>query len=99
MAISHTLTELQYSTDRTEPMRLYVFRKDGYHTGGVWFRTKIKYPKEEITTAEAKRRTDEAMAKKLEVRICDGGDMLVFHAKDGKIVYGDDFWETVIKAS
>ena len=93
-ATFETLSELQYSDDRTEPMKLYIYGKDGYHSGGVWFRRVPKYPEEEITTADAKFRTENAIAKGLEVRICDGGDMLVFHAKDGKVLFPADgkFW-------
>lgn len=92
----HTLTTLQYSTDRKGPWKLYIYDQTGYHDGGQWFRAKPKYPDEEITTAQAHNLAFVAVAKKQEVRICDGGDMLVFHAKDGKILYPEnakEFWE------
>jgi len=93
----HKLTELQYGEDRKGPFKMYIYEPHSeYHRGGVWFRKKPLYPDEEITTAQAHNRAFAAVAKGLEVRICDGGDMLVFHAKDGKILYPEnpkEFWE------
>ena len=64
----------------------------------MWFRKgKMKNPDEEISLAEAKRRSDSYIAKRLEVRICDGGDMLVFHSVNGAVVYGEGFWKAVTK--
>lgn len=37
---THTLTELQYSTDRKGPWALYIYNPRGYHNGAVWFRDK-----------------------------------------------------------
>jgi hypothetical protein len=92
----HTLTELQYADTGDGPWALYIYGRDGMHSGKKWFRKgAMKYPDEEITTFEAQRRVKEAVAKGSEVRICDGGDMLVFHAANGKILYPDsgrDFW-------
>lgn len=92
----HTLTELQYAEIGDGPWALYVYGRSGYHTGKLWFRKgPMKYPDEEITVAEAKKRFDASTAKGLEVRICDGGDNLVFHSQNGKILYGEGFWEAV----
>ena len=33
-----------------------------------------------------------------EVRICDGGDMLVFHAIGHHVRYGQDWWKKVMEA-
>ena len=90
-----TLTQLQYSTDRKGPFALYVYDANGYHRGPQWFRDKPKYPDEEITTAQAHNRAFAANAKQLEVRVTDPGDMLVFHCKDGKVLYGENFWHEV----
>lgn len=93
----HTLTELQYAEpDKDAGYRLYIFGRDGMHSGGRWFRNKPKYPDEEITTEEARKRAKEAIAQKKEVRVTDGGDNLVFHAANGAILYPEDatdFWE------
>lgn len=91
----HEFTELQYSTDREGPWALYVYYPNGYYSGRQWFGRAIKYPDEEITIAEAKARADAAIAAGNEVRVCDGGDMLTFHSKDGKTIYGEDFWEGI----
>jgi hypothetical protein len=75
------------------PWRLYIYRADGYHEGGIWFATgKIKYPKEEITFSRAKQFCESAVRKGLEVRICDGMDWLVFHSVNGKVIHGSTFW-------
>jgi len=75
------------------PWRLYIYRPDGYHEGGKWFRTgKVKYPNEEIAFERARQWTDVAVGKGLEVRICDGMDHLVFHAVNGRVIYGSTFW-------
>jgi hypothetical protein len=37
------------------------------------------------------------MAEGREVRVCDGGDMLVFHATNSGILHGATFWEDVTK--
>lgn len=90
----------------TGPWRLYIFGKDGYHSGGQWFTAgRIKYPDEEIPLSLAKDHSDEAIRRGLEVRVCDGGDNLVFHSQTGKVVYGSTFWNeanpdpTVVKVA
>jgi hypothetical protein len=96
-----TLERIVYDTDRTLPLKLYIYRVDGYHEGGKWFRNIPRYPDEEITTPEAMLATGAAMQKKLEVRICNGGDFCVFHGKDGEVIYPpegfDVFWNSVLK--
>ena len=75
------------------PWALYIYDASGYHDGKRWFRIgKMKYPAEEISFARAKQFTAAAVAKCLEVRICDGMDYLVFHSVNGKIVQGSTFW-------
>ena len=76
-----------------------MFRADGYHTGGLWFRRKVKYKGEEIDAETAHKRAAEAIAQGLEVRVTNGGDHLVFHAKHGEIIYPEDpdkFWRKVV---
>jgi len=99
--LTYELTELQHSEEREGPFRLYVFEPDSeFHRGGVWFSDKPKYPEEgEITTIEAFRRCAEAQAEERQVRICDGGDMLVFHARGEQVLHGATFWKDVIGAS
>lgn len=94
-ANKHTLTELQYSTDRNGPFALYVYGMNGYHSGAQWFSKAPKYPDEEITAKEARASSDLAVAVGYEVRVCDGGDMLVYHAKDSAVLYGFTFWSEV----
>jgi hypothetical protein len=98
LAEVHTLTELQYAEIGEGPWKIYCYQRDGFHSGGMWFRKgKAKYPDEEITLQDAKEWAAAAMRNKREVRICDGGDMLVFHSVNGKILYGEGFWEAVTK--
>jgi hypothetical protein len=98
LAEVHTITELQYAEIGEGPWKIYCYQHDGYHSGGMWFRKgPMKYPDEEITLSEAKRRSDAYIAKGLEVKVCDGGDMLVFHSVNGAVVYGEGFWEAVTR--
>lgn len=90
------MTELQHSTDIKGSLALYIYDENGFHRGPQYFRKHVKYPSEEITSAQAHNRAFVAVSKGLEVRITDSGDMLVFHAKDGKILYPENpakFWE------
>jgi hypothetical protein len=92
-AVVHEITEFQYAETGKGPWRLYLFGKDHFHSGGMWFREgKSKYPDEEISFAKAKELAEAAIGNKLEVRVCDGGDELVFHSENGKVVYGNTFW-------
>lgn len=91
-----TLTELQYAEIGEGPWKLYIYGEDGFHSGGRWFRKgKMKYPEEEITAIAAKCYSDANISQRLEVKVCDGGDMLVFHSENGKILYGEYFWKVV----
>lgn len=89
------LNELQYSDDIKGALRLYIY--DGaYHHGGIWFQEKPKYPDEEIPKWRAQLHTNVAIEKDQEVRITNCGDLLVFHAKNGKVLYPADptkFWD------
>lgn len=90
----YTLTQLQHAETGEGPWRLYIYGKDGRHSGGSWFRKgEIKYPGEEISFDEARDREHYATKAGLEVRITDGGDMLVFHSQNKKVVYGENFWK------
>lgn len=95
------LTELMYSNDRKGPFRLYIYGQDGLHSGGQWVNRVIKYPDEEIDCQEMMVRTMEAAAEGREVRICDGGDMLVYHCVGANILYPDKeamhtFWNEIV---
>lgn len=92
-----TLTELQYSNDRKGPWRLYVYNPNGYHNGGQYFSRRLRYPDEEITVSAAKELCDRAELEDREVRVTDGGDMLVYHSKGGKVLYGHSFWGDIAK--
>ena len=91
--IEHVLTELQHAETGSGPWKLYIYGRSGYHTGGKWFRAgKMQYPDEEISGTEAYARCQKAIRERCEVRICDGGDMLVFHSANGTTQFGEDFW-------
>lgn len=93
------IDDLQYAEKGTGPWRIYVYGRDGYHVGGKWFRNgPMKYPDEEIPLHEAMLNAGVAIAHGLEVRICDGGDNLVFHAVAGNILHGQDFWSSLVPA-
>ena len=93
-----TLTELQYSEDEKGPWQLYIYRADGmgYQTN-TWFARKIDYPGEEINVHEARDLTRAAFDSGREIRIVDGGDMLVFHAIGNRVLYGQQWWKKVME--
>jgi hypothetical protein len=93
VSIVHELTELQYTEDSEGPWALYIFGDDGLHSGCQYFAKVVEYEDEQIAVGEAMRRAVEAIAQKKEVRVCEGGDRLVFHSQDGKTTYGEGFWE------
>jgi hypothetical protein len=92
------LAELQHSNDREGLWKLYIFEKDSnFHRGGVWFAERPKYPEEgEITTVEAEKRCIAAVLDGREVRVCDCGDMLVYHFDGRNVLHGFNFWNEVI---
>lgn len=88
------LTELQYAEIGDGPWKLYLFGQNGYHSGGQWFRRgPMKFPDEEITFECARKECQKSIAAGLEVRVCDGGDNLVFHSEHGVVLHGEDFWK------
>jgi hypothetical protein len=118
---TYQLENLQYSDDRKGPWRMYLYREDGYHRGGIWFRSTAKERKrieeslegkptkhsrnpgayEEIqsqyqdvlTDVQARILFDGEFEGGKEIRICDGGDMLVCHVVNRKFLYGEKFWD------
>lgn len=94
----HVLTQLQYSQDLRGPFALYIYEHNGYHSGAQWFAKAIRYPNEEISISDAKLRAVAAISAGKEVRICDGGDMLVFHSEHGEQLYPKpdvNFWASI----
>lgn len=94
----HVLTQLEYSKDLRGPLALYIYQENGYHTGCQWFSRTIRFPDEEILVADAKVLAVEAISAGREVRICDGGDQLVFHSVGGRQLYPKpdvDFWASI----
>lgn len=91
----HTITELTYAEKSGPgPWRLYIYDEHDFHSGGKWFRNgNVKHPDEEISKEEAYQNCVATILLKCEVRICDGGDHLVFHAQNGEVIYGENFWE------
>jgi hypothetical protein len=70
-----------------EPFRLYIFDADGMHGGGQWFQRVPQYPDECISVEAAQAAAERAIADGREVRVTDGGDMLVLHVVNGKRLY------------
>jgi hypothetical protein len=90
---TYELVDLQHSDDRDGPWKLYVYQENGYHTGGVWF---YRTPKNgDMDTMEAMALADIAIEENREVRVCDGGDMLVFHFDGRDVRHGANFWDDV----
>ena len=102
MPIEH-LTELQYSRERKGPFALVIYEPNSeYHAAPQWFENTPRFPDHIIATPEAMYRAERAILEGREVRITDSGDMLVFHARDGKVLYPNNpekFWEEIASAA
>lgn len=95
----HRLTELVYSAEISESLKLYVYdRRSEHYYESVWFRRHVRYPAEEIGTHAAKAMALKAIAEGRQVRITNADDFLVFHAQAGQVIYPADaeaFWQQV----
>jgi hypothetical protein len=94
------LSELQYDTDLSGCLRLYIYRADGLgYEKRTYFARKVKYPDEEIDMEAAKSLCDNAVLMGREVRITNSGDFLIFHAKSGEVLWplegSECFWKRV----
>lgn len=70
------------------PLYLFIYDENGFHSTGVLLEDKQKLEYAFKTSIKF------AIANKREVRITDTGDLLCFHAKDGKILYdGEKHYE------
>lgn len=94
---TYTLTQLVYSQDRKGPWKLYVYTANGKQYEYIsWFSKKPE--DKEISVMEAFEIANiAAIIDKKEVRVCDGGDELVYHSEKGIILYGNTFWPEIIK--
>jgi hypothetical protein len=95
-------TELQYAKPvKGEPKKLYLYNAEGFHTRPVWFTSgPLDFLEPEVPLPIAWAAISRHMEQGLEVRVTDGGDMLLFHAKGGEILYPPDveleeFWGTL----
>lgn len=92
-----TLTTLQYSDDRRGTLGVYFYFSDGTHTPPVWFRRGP--PRSGDTTlALVKAWVEQWRLLNGEVRIVNPGDLLIFHAKDGKVIHpasAEEFWKSL----
>lgn len=83
-----TLTKLQYHRDNPDvpdfPCFLYLYRKDGYHNGKIILENDLDL------AAVMAGGIRIAIASKLEVMLTDGMDFVMFHSKDGKVLYPPD---------
>lgn len=88
--------ENQFKGADDGPWRLYVYDANGQYGRAPWFRRGVmQYPDEEISLHIAEALANRAIKAKLEVRVTDAGDELVFRAVNGEVVYGADFWAEV----
>lgn len=95
----HELTQLEYAVPvKGESFRLYILDADGMHNGGQWFRRVPKYFDEEVAVEYAEHLAGQAIRDGKEVRVTDGGDLLVYHVVGGKQLYPADtenVWEAM----
>lgn len=94
------LDALQYDDDRTGILRLYVFHPSGMgYEVRQYFSRHIRYPDEEISVADAREIASAAVAAGKEVRITNCGDLLIFHARAGAVLFPLDgeesFWRSI----
>jgi len=98
------LTEFMYAEPvKGSVMRLYFIDSDGTHHGPIRFTSgdidqEHKGVLVDVFTASALEMS--ARERGIETRVTDSGDMLLFHSKDGTILYpkdtsGGDFWGKV----
>lgn len=84
----------------TGPWGLYIFNEDGYHPDALWFTNKVGSDHwragEPVPAGGAKNLYDVALADGREIRITDGGDLLVHHVVAGEILHGAEFWSEVL---
>lgn len=103
MTMAHFVIDNLIYSDDLEPnssLRLYIYAINcrGYEFSS-YFRKLPQYPDEEITAAEAKLRTEDAISRGCEVRITNGSDFLVLHFDRDNLVYpssAPEFWEKVL---
>ena len=95
------LNQLVYSTDISGTLRLYVYTVSGdAYLVRQYFARHMRYPEEEVGLDRAKAIVNEALKCQREVRITNGGDFLVFHSKQGDVLYPkgsstEKFFETI----
>jgi hypothetical protein len=94
-----TRSQLHYSDDLGDgaPLALYIYRADGLHTGAHYIANDA-HEDREIAPADARFVAEHNMDAGREIRITNSADHLVFHAKDGKVIYPADpemFWKAV----
>lgn len=80
--------DLEHGTDLRGPLFLYIFHRDGKHAGAMRFDARSGKD-------SARMQAERHVALNREVRITNCGDFLVFHAKDGKVLFPPDaeaFW-------
>lgn len=88
---TYTMTTLQYAEPTEGPWKLYIFNVDGRTGKSQWFdRKPIGNTSREITAQNAKEQTALAVLERRQVKITDFGDILVFHAVDGKVLHPSD---------
>ena len=95
------LTELIYDTDLHGALALHIYNHAGRYTT-QYFRATPRYPDEETTARKARFQAEQAIREGREVRITNGSDFLVFHAKDGELIHPpcgkEEFWRQVAES-
>jgi len=72
-------------TEALFPLRLYIYDAAGHHDSGIEIRTESQ-----LNGVGMRWIIHNAVAQKREVRITDPADFLVFHSRDGKILFPED---------
>lgn len=99
--IHATLTQLQYASPvKGQVLRLYVYNEDGFPSGGKWFSSNLAEEDVDMDAVSAATLEMTARFRGCETKVTDLGDKLVFHSKNGDVLYpqgmsGGDFWKSV----
>ena len=67
------------------PISLYIYDRRGYHPGAIEI---VSY--EQLMGPGTRLLVRSAVDSGLEVRMTDPEDRLIFHARDGRVVWPDD---------
>jgi hypothetical protein len=79
------------------PWTLYRCDNHGYYNKQRFDRTSRCRYEHQLTVFDAKALADDAIAQGHEVRVTDSGDWVVFHSAANHTIYGETFWDDILR--